>query len=97
MDEKIQNGSLCFDTEFSSNVVTFDLEFNTSSLQFTSDMGVVYISDATPYEGPYEVTPKATAVELETKGKEMLENLTVKEIPTWQVSNEYGKTFIIGE
>lgn len=98
MDEKIQNGSLFFDAKFETNVVTFDLEFNSTSLQFESDMGVVCISGGgVPYDGEYEVTPKAVEQTLATKGKTMSDDVTVKEIPTWQVSNEYGKTFIIGE
>lgn len=48
------------------------------------------------YEGEYEVTPKVKEQILPTKGKGMEENVTVKAIPVFEVSNEHGKTFIIG-
>lgn len=49
------------------------------------------------YDGEYEVTPKGIPQMLETKHKNMKENVTIKEIPTHKVSNNFGTTFIIGE
>lgn len=48
------------------------------------------------YEGEYEVTPKVEEQVLPTKGKGMKEDVTVKAIPVFEVSNEHGTTFIIG-
>lgn len=49
------------------------------------------------YEGDYIVTPMVTAQTLPTQDKVMNNNLTVKEIPTYEVSNESGgNTFYIG-
>lgn len=49
------------------------------------------------YEGDYIVTPMVTEQILETQDKVMRSDLTVKEIPTYAVSNESGgNTFIIG-
>jgi hypothetical protein len=48
------------------------------------------------YEGDYEVTPKTTEQTLYTKYKTMYEDLTVKAIPRYDVSNlAGGKTIYI--
>ncbi len=49
----------------------------------------------TPFEGPYEVTPTFTNQTLKTAAKTMVQNLKVKKIQTYEVSNLYGRTFII--
>ena len=55
-------------------------------------------SDRPPYTGEYEVTPKTYDEQvLPTRNKRMINNLTVKKIPQFEVSNEYGYTLIIGE
>lgn len=49
------------------------------------------------YDGDYIVVPQVTEQVLPTKEKVMVNDLTVKEIPTYEVSNEAGgNTFIIG-
>ena len=55
-------------------------------------------SQIPPYEGEYEVTPKTYDEQvLPTKNKRMINNLTVKKIPQYEVSNDSGYTLIIGE
>ena len=51
------------------------------------------------YTGEYEVTPKTYDEQvLPTKNKRMINNLTVKKIPQYEVSNSAeGYTLIIGE
>lgn len=49
------------------------------------------------YDGDYIATPKITESIFPTQSKLMTDNFTVLAIPRWEVSNEYGKTFIIGE
>lgn len=50
------------------------------------------------YEGEYEVTPKTYDEQvLPTKNKRMINNLTVKKIPQYEVSNDSGYTLIIGD
>lgn len=49
-----------------------------------------------PYLGEYEVIPSTEEQTLATKNKTMSENVTIKQIPTYEVSNESGTTFIIG-
>lgn len=67
---------------------------NTISIGFN----VGSTSQIPPYTGEYEVTPKTYDEQvLPTKNKRMINNLTVKKIPQFEVSNEYGYTLIIGE
>lgn len=50
------------------------------------------------YDGEYEVTPKTYEEQiLPTKNKRMVNNLTVKKIPQYEVSNDSGYTLIIGD
>ena len=50
------------------------------------------------YTGEYEVTPKTYDEQvLPTKNKRMINNLTVKKIPQYEVSNDSGYTLIIGD
>lgn len=55
-------------------------------------------SQIPPYEGEYEVTPKTYDEQvLPTRNKKMINNLTVKKIPQYEVSNDSGYTLIIGD
>lgn len=55
-----------------------------------------HYSDAAPeYAGPYEVAPTLDAQTLETSGFLMRENMTIKEIPIYEVSNNSGGTTVI--
>lgn len=55
-------------------------------------------SQIPPYEGEYEVTPKTYDEQvLPTRNKRMINNLTVKKIPQYEVSNDSGYTLIIGD
>lgn len=50
------------------------------------------------YEGKYEVTPKVEEQCLETKDKLMKDNVNIKSIPFFSVSNETGgNTVYIGK
>lgn len=50
------------------------------------------------YEGPYVVTPKVGEQYLDTDLRAMHEDVTIKPIPYWEVSNPSGgTTVIIGE
>lgn len=67
---------------------------NTISIGFN----VGSTSQIPPYEGEYEVTPKTYDEQvLPTKNKRMINNLTVKKIPQYEVSNDSGYTLIIGD
>lgn len=48
------------------------------------------------YTGPYEVTPKVKSQSLSTADKHMARDVTIEPIPYYEVSNQNGKTIIIG-
>ena len=49
------------------------------------------------YDGEYMVIPRLTEQVLETSGKKMADDVTVKEIPVTYTTNPYnGKTVLIG-
>lgn len=49
------------------------------------------------YEGSYKVTPMVTSQTLATENRLMKENVTIKEIPFYEVSNSFGgDTIVIG-
>lgn len=47
-------------------------------------------SDVQVYDGPYEAIPKVTAQTLPTENKLMLEDISVRAIPYFNVSNPSG-------
>lgn len=56
------------------------------------------VSSAKPYEGEYVITPSTDTDQiLNTKNTFMESDVTVLKIPTYETSNEAGKTFIIGD
>lgn len=66
--------------------------------RFQAEMGEVQVVSigAPPYEGEYTVTPKVEEQTLPTKAKIMKEDLSVKGIPVFNVSNSAGgSTFYI--
>ena len=48
------------------------------------------------YAGPYKVTPKVESQALSTADKHMTHDVTIEPIPYYEVSNQNGKTIIIG-
>lgn len=51
---------------------------------------VVHAIGYTDYTGAYEVTPKVTEQSLKTKDKHMTDDVTIKSIPFFNVSNTSG-------
>ena len=62
-----------------------------------SDAVVIGTGAVDPYEGAYVVIPKITDQTLDTERKLMLQDLLVKQIPFYDVSNAAGgSTIFIG-
>lgn len=64
-----------------------------------SIMGVVShgpTNNCKMYSGDYEVTPKIQEQVLNTYDRHMNDDVTIKAIPYFEVSNEQGQTVIIG-
>lgn len=76
-----------------------DISTTTKNLPIISgNLTVPVRVDAKYYDGGYVVTPKAYEEQpLNTKGKTLIDNILVEEIPYYEVSNlEGGSTVYIG-
>ena len=77
-----------------NNTIPFKVQQN--KISFTTEVGRIVYLDMPWYEGDYTVTPTFEDQVLETKQHAMSNDLTVEEIPLFEVSNETGTTLIIG-
>ena len=73
----------------SSPSVTFRFG-QTDSLAVAVELGRPVYMGGEPYEGPYDVTPKVTAQTLPTAKKLMQEDVSVRAITYFDVSNPAG-------
>ena len=62
----------------------------TDSPTMAVELGRPVYMGGEPYEGPYDVTPKVTAQTLPTAKKLMREDVSVRAIPYFDVSNPAG-------
>lgn len=87
----IINGEINAETSVNGHI-------NTKTIIGDAGVGRIVVEkhDSAPYEGQYELTPSAQAQFFDTKDKRMVDDLTVKAIPYFDVANEYGRTIIIG-
>ena len=69
--------------------VTFRF-WQTDSLAMAVELGRPVYIGGDPYEGPYNVTPKVTAQTLPTAKKFMQEDVSIRAIPYFDVSNPAG-------
>ncbi len=89
------------DVRFHSNGRTFKTDFDQATPKRIpakfSEVSVVSVGkEPDYYEGDYKVTPRVDAQTLPTADKTMREDLTVKAIPVYNVSNTAGgSTFYI--
>ena len=75
--------------------ITFDI-VKKPAVDFAVDNVRVAAGGGAPYEGEYEVTPKAfEPVVLPTKNKLLADDVTVTKVPYYEVSNETGTTVYI--
>lgn len=96
MDDNSYNVS--FVTIFNAGNVGFACDFSYDNAAFLTNFGSVtgYVSGET-YQGDYTVTPTVDGIMLDTKGLIMTDDVTVKAIPYYQVTNPAdGDTVYIG-
>ncbi len=78
-----------------------ELDFSESrskvDLKFKSYQQGPVLAEEKQYEGEYDVTPKVESQTLPTKEKYLLKDVTIKEIPYFEVSNDSGNTVYIGK
>jgi len=83
-----------FTVKFNDVVNTFDVDF-TSSETFNTIMDQVVKVYPDPYDGDYEVMPTVEDnIVLNTKQKTMLDDVTVKKIPVYEIDNPQGGTTV---
>ena len=78
------------------------VQFSQSNIQlgakFSNYQEVTVIKDADPYMGEYEITPDIDAQIIPTAQKYMAEDMRIKAIPFYDVSNTSGgSTVYIGK
>lgn len=74
------------------------LKYKYNSTWVEASMLNIKASELPTYEGEYELTPKVYENKtLQTKNHSMKDDITVKKIPQFEVSNDFGNTLIIGE
>ena len=61
------------------------------------DVAGTAVVGAPEYAGPYDVTPLFSVQTLPTAQKLMQKDVTIRKIPQYEVSNDYGTTLILGD
>lgn len=84
--------------KFSENSQVFNAILNESSDNFSANVGEVQVVTkligGEVYEGEYAVTPKVEAQTMPTKEKVMRDDVTIRAIPVFRVSNTSGGTTV---
>lgn len=83
LDVKFEEQDQRFRVDFQENDRSFDVDFGEIQ-QVTKYVG------GEKYEGEYVVTPKVEAQTMRTKDKVLTDDVTVKAIPFFNVSNNSG-------
>lgn len=81
-----------FDVEFKDNSISVPVKFSESvagDKAIFSEVQTVNVG-GDPYEGDYVVTPKVDQQIMSTKGKVMVQDVTIKQIPFFKTSNTSG-------
>ena len=91
-----------FNVSFNESNMRLDAKFSQSSQNFRAIFAnlqkMTEYNDVPPYIGSYVVTPRVDEQVLPTAQKMMAEDLTIKEIPFFNVSNNSGgSTVYIGK
>lgn len=72
-----------------------DVKLKTPHISINAYRATIDQSLTEKYKGEYEVTPKANeATVLETKGKLMIDNVTVKKVPIYETTNSQNGTTV---
>lgn len=82
------------DVRFSESAQSFAAKMESVNHSFEANFGqiqfVTEMVGGDPYQGEYVVTPKLGEQTMQTKEKVMLDDVTVKAIPCFRVSNNSG-------
>lgn len=87
-----------FDFNFVESTQSFDFNFSEDAKSFNANFGQIqYLTEyvgGEPYDGEYVVTPKVVEQTLPTKDKVLVDDITIKEVPVYRVSNPSGGTTV---
>ena len=76
----------------------FAAEFQEADSTLTAEFGKVHVVTkyvgGDLYEGDYAVTPKVSEQTLPTKGKYLIDDITLRAVPVFRVSNSSGGTTV---
>lgn len=96
--------SLCEDTiiiDADISVENIEIDTDIDEEELCADFGIVtervIQGDVEVYHGQYDVTPRIVKQSLETAQKYLEKNVTVNEIPLYEVDNPKGTTIYIGD
>ncbi len=85
-------------SSLSGDAVSVPVSVDDAEASLSADSVIVIHVVPTPYEGEYEVTPKAReSVVLPTQHKTLTEDVTVQKVPYFETSNDHGTTVYIAE
>ena len=92
MEAAVNNENLSFTLD-GDEALSFDLS---SESCITIDVSTPHVLEADVYQGSHDVTPKTYEQTLETKRKFLADDITIREIPYFETSNDAdGKTVYI--
>lgn len=79
-----------FQVDFSEKKSVFSISENYKTIEpdFGEVIEVEKVLD--PYDGPYTIDPKITEIKMETMGKYMMSDVTIKPISRYDVQNTSG-------
>lgn len=101
--ESALNGELCFDGSLQGQIALNNslagYLSNNASLHGELSSGAIVVIPEDPYIGDYVVDSTVLSDKiLKTKNKVLMDNVTIKPVPTYEVSNTSGGyTFYIGK
>lgn len=86
---------MTFNVEFSEIKSEFAPKFKEHKSSFRATFKQVQVvTDLPAYEGEYSVTPRVVEQTMRTKGKLMIDDVLIKEVPVYRVSNTSGGTTV---
>ena len=85
-----------FDFDLYDDTLDIDLDIEEVHIDIELNDAIVVRPESHPYEGAYKVTPAISSQTLPTQYKYLRDDITVLEIPYYEVSNPKGTTVIIG-
>lgn len=86
---------MTFNARFSENKTDFSTDFEENKNSFKALFNEIQVvTDLPKYDGEYSVTPRVVEQTMYTKGKLMIDDVVIKEVPVYRVGNTSGGTTV---